>query len=66
MGTGMKKRPTLPAFIAPGARRDIDGDRAEASFVLRDASVGGTGLQSEFANATWEQLRNAGYENHGA
>ena len=61
-----KERLTLRELIESGLRRELDERRAKKPFVLRDASVGGTGLQPEFQGATWEQMRDAAYERHGA
>lgn len=36
-----------------------------SAFKLRDASMRGEGLQPEFVNATWEQIRAVIYEGRG-
>ncbi|MEO7036815.1 MAG: type II toxin-antitoxin system VapB family antitoxin [Polyangiaceae bacterium] len=61
-----KECTTLRELIEAGLRRELDERRAKKPFVLRDASVDGTGLQPEFQGATWEQLRDAAYERRGA
>ncbi|MEO8185038.1 MAG: type II toxin-antitoxin system VapB family antitoxin [Deltaproteobacteria bacterium] len=35
-------------------------------FVLRDARVNGSGLSQEFADAGWDEIRNASYAGRGA
>ena len=47
-----------------GRIRDENGERA--SFVLRDGSVDGYGLQTKFCDETWSSLREAAYEARGS
>ena len=61
-----KERVTLRELIEAGLRRELAERCAKKPFILRDASVDGAGLQAEFQGATWEQLRDAAYERHGA
>ncbi|MGQ0530122.1 MAG: DUF2191 domain-containing protein [Panacagrimonas sp.] len=56
---------TLRAVVEMGLRRVIEDKPATSGFKLRDASVKGEGLQPEFENATWEQIRAAIYEGRG-
>jgi hypothetical protein len=58
---------TLRALVEQGLRKVL-ADRMTKSkpFKLRDCSVGGEGLQPEFQNATWEQMRDLIYEGRGA
>ena len=58
--------PTLRAVIEEGIRSTLRGEGgARASFALRDASVDGAGLQSEFRDESWSVLRDAAYEGRG-
>ena len=57
---------TLRAVIEEGIRAMLRGEGgAQATFVLRDASVNGSGLQAEFQDEAWSTLRNAAYEGRG-
>jgi hypothetical protein len=42
-------------------REVIARHKARGPFALRDASVTGHGLTAEFADATWAEIREAGY-----
>ena len=59
---------TLRALVESGLRTVIDRRRRgrEARFRLRDASVGGNGLQPEFRGADWDRIRDAAYDGRGA
>ncbi len=57
---------TLRTLIERGLHRVIADTRPSASFKLRRASFKGKGLQTEFRDASWERLRDAAYEDHGA
>ena len=53
---------TLRAVIEEGIRSTLRRETAvRASFVLRDASVDGSGLQPEFRDEAWSRLRDAAY-----
>jgi hypothetical protein len=56
---------TLRAIIEQGLRRVIDEANQPKPFKLRPAAFGGTGLQTEFRDASWEQLRDAIYRGRG-
>ncbi|HEX5584615.1 hypothetical protein [Gaiella sp.] len=56
-----RERTTLRAVVATGLR-SVLGRRPPEHFRLRDASVGGGGLQPEFRTGGWERLRDAIYE----
>ncbi len=57
---------TLQAVIEEGIRWTLRSDGgARASFVFRDASVEGAGLQAEFRDEAWSTLRDAAYEGRG-
>ncbi len=57
---------TLRELIEAGLRREIARRRKPKRFKMRDCSVHGEGLQPEFQGASWEKIRNAIYEGHGA
>lgn len=59
---------TLRALVESGLRTVIDRRQRgrEARFRLRDASVGGNGLQPEFRGADWDRIRDAAYDDRGA
>jgi hypothetical protein len=53
---------TLRALVEDGLRQVLRARRVDKGFRLRDASVGGNGLTSEFRDAGWERIREALYE----
>jgi hypothetical protein len=57
---------TLRGLIERGLRRVIHETASSTTFKLRRASFKGRGRQAEFAEATWDQLRDAVYRDHGA
>lgn len=61
-----REKTTLRALIEDGLRAVLRDRRRRSRFRLREASFGGTGLQSEFRDASWERIREAAYEGHGA
>jgi len=56
---------TLRTLIERGLHRVIADAKGNAPFKLRRASFKGKGLQPEFQGASWEQLRQAAYEDRG-
>jgi hypothetical protein len=52
---------TVRALVEDGLRQLLKSRRGAARFVLRDASVGGQGVQPEFEDAGWERIRGAIY-----
>ncbi|MGH8829139.1 MAG: type II toxin-antitoxin system VapB family antitoxin [Jiangellaceae bacterium] len=52
---------TVKALIEEGLRTVLARRKERGRFVLRDASVGGRGVTSEFVDATWEDIRDAAY-----
>lgn len=56
---------TFRELVEQGLRQVLRDARAGREFVLRDASVGGSGLQDEFKDAGWEQIRGAIYSGRG-
>jgi hypothetical protein len=61
-----KHKTTLKALIEQGLRQVLATRSDEANFKLRDASVQGKGLNPEYREAGWEQLRDAIYSGQGA
>jgi hypothetical protein len=56
-----KEGTTVRALVEDGLRRVLRSRREAAGFRLRDASVGGRGLQAEFRDAGWDRIREALY-----
>jgi hypothetical protein len=58
---------TLRELIEDGLRRvlEVRTQSAPAEFVLRDASVGGNGLQPGVRDGSWEDVRALIYEGRG-
>ena len=56
---------TLRAVVEQGIRQVLSEDRRRPGFQLRDASVGGKGMQPEFQDGDWSKIRAAIYEGYG-
>jgi Arc/MetJ family transcription regulator len=56
---------TLRAVVEQGIRQVLREERAGREFTLRDASVDGNGLQPEFRDRPWADIRDAAYEGRG-
>jgi metal-responsive CopG/Arc/MetJ family transcriptional regulator len=52
---------TMRSLLEEGLRAVIARHRKAWQFELRDESVGGNGRTAEFADASWAQIRDAGY-----
>jgi len=61
-----KQNITLRALIERGLRLAMRADRHPRQFVLRDASVGGRGVQSPYREGDWARIREAIYEDRGS
>ncbi|MDQ6771977.1 MAG: DUF2191 domain-containing protein [Candidatus Dormibacteraeota bacterium] len=59
------RRTTLRALIEAGLRQVL-GEPGTTPFTLRDASVGGQGMNPEFAEGSWERIREPAYDGRGA
>ena len=57
---------TLRTLIERGLRRVISDANPAKPFKLRRASFKGKGLQPEFQGVSWDRLRDAAYQDHGA
>ena len=60
------ERTTLRALVEQGLRDALLKRQHRGAFHLRDASVGGRGLQPGIREGDWEQIRDLIYEGHGA
>jgi hypothetical protein len=56
---------TLRVLIIDGLRRSIAERRRAAGFTLRNASVGGDGLQPGVDATDWKRIRELAYEGRG-
>ena len=56
---------TLRALVEQGLRRVVAEHTKSRPFKLRDGSFKGKGLQQEFADANWVEIRGAIYEGRG-
>ena len=61
-----REHPTLRVLIERGLRLVMLGDRAQGPFTLRDASVGGRGLQPPYRDADCSRIRESIYEGRGS
>lgn len=57
---------TLRSLVERGLRRVIAETRGRAPFRLRRSSFKGQGLQAEFRGLSWDNIRDAAYEDRGA
>ncbi len=57
---------TLRTLVERGLRHVVSESRSAAPFRLRRASFKGGGLRPEFRHATWNEIRDAAYEDRGA
>ena len=61
-----RERTTLRGVIEQGIRLVLREARAPKPFRLRDASVGGNGLQAGFECSDWARIRDAVYKGRGS
>ena len=57
---------TLRSLVERGLREVMRVDRLRDGFKLKDASVGGKGLQTEYRDAAWPRVREAVYKDRGS
>jgi len=57
---------TLRALVERGLHRVLTEDKRSEPFKLRKASFKGRGLQPEFRDAPWDEIRDAAYKGRGA
>ncbi|MCY4454639.1 MAG: hypothetical protein OXC01_22135 [Immundisolibacterales bacterium] len=61
-----RENTTLRSLVERGLRLALRADREREGFKLRDASVGGRGLQPPFREGEWTRIREAVYEGRGS
>ncbi len=61
-----RENTTLRMLIERGLRLVLQADSAEQRFTLRDASVGGRGLQPPYRETDWSRIRESIYEGRGS
>ena len=57
---------TVRALVEEGLRATLAQRKRAGAFRLRRASFKGDGLQPAFTGASWDQIRDAAYDQHGA
>jgi len=60
-----KEKTTLRSLVERGLRLAMRADDQPQPFRMRDASVGGRGLQRGYRDADWARLREAAYGDRG-
>jgi len=64
-----KERATVRALVEQGLRQIVAERKSRGAFKVRKATFKGQGLQTGFAGATWEQMRETitrgGADDHG-
>ena len=60
-----KERITLRSLVERGLREILRFEEQREQFELRDASVGGRGLQAGYEDADWSRIREVSYEGRG-
>jgi hypothetical protein len=65
-GIATRDGETLRSLVEQGLRKVLAERRTRSKrFVLRNASVDGEGLQGEFADASWDKMRDLIYGDRG-
>jgi Arc/MetJ family transcription regulator len=57
---------TLKSIVERGIRTTLKEEQQSSLYELADKSVKGNGLQADFRQATWTDLRDAAYKEHGS
>lgn len=60
-----EERTTLKSLMEEGLRRIVSDRKRRGRFKLRKVTFKGKGLQPHLAGATWDQIRDLGYEGRG-
>lgn len=61
-----KERITLRSLVERGLREILRFEEQREQFELRDASVGGRGLQAGYRDTDWSRIREVSYEGRGS
>jgi Arc/MetJ family transcription regulator len=61
-----KRGTTLKSIVERGIRTTLKEEQQSSRYELADKSVKGTGLQADFQQATWADIRDAAYREHGS
>jgi hypothetical protein len=61
----LREGTSLRELVAVGLRMVLNERRVQGVILLRDARVGGQGLQPDLHDAGWEGLRRAAYHGQG-
>lgn len=56
---------TLRSLVEQGLRQVLSGKKPRAAFQLRKASFKGRGQKADFADVSWDRIRQAIYEERG-
>lgn len=64
--TARREGITLRSLVEEGLRLALDRRERCERYRLRDASVGGRGLRPDLEGASWDQIRDLVYEDHGS
>ncbi|RLA26925.1 MAG: DUF2191 domain-containing protein [Gammaproteobacteria bacterium] len=62
----VRRRTTLRAIIEQGIRNTLKEQQNGGRYVLSDKSVKGKGLQAEFSDKGWSDIRDATYSGRGS
>jgi hypothetical protein len=60
-----RENTTLKSLVEQGLRRVIAEHKRSGPFRLREVAFKGQGLDPRLAGASWEQIRELGYEGRG-
>lgn len=61
-----ERKTTTKSLVEQALIRFLDAEHDAEPFTLKDASVGGSGLSPEFANATFAEILEESYRGRGA
>ena len=61
-----RERITFHSLIEHALREVLRAENQRSPFKLRDASVGGRGLQAEYRDADWQRMRAVACEGRGS
>ncbi len=61
-----KRGVTLRSLTEEGLRKVVEESSKNSKYQAKPVTYKGNGLSTEFRGATWDRIRQAAYENHGA